>query len=115
MNRGLLTPLKLYFEPGLSIWFILIMLAFARPSTGSSPGLTRETLTDVKPELHLRILSVRKISLNVYFPDIILYKGSMFISYREACAHSDAASLGRAVILKGLDCIRRLYVIIVMC
>ncbi len=103
MNRRLFTSLKLHFKPGFSIWFILIMLAFARPSTGSLPGLTQKILQDVKPELHLRILRVRKISLNAYFPDIILYKGSMFISYREACAHSDAASLGRAVILKSDD------------
>jgi len=100
MNRCLLTSLKLSLKPGFSIWFILIMLVFVESSTGSLPGLTRETLTDEKPELHLRTLRVRKISLNAYFPDIILYKGSMFISYREACAHSDTASLGRVVILK---------------
>lgn len=69
----------------------------------SPEGLTKNNIKNIKGELNLSILRVRKICMNAYFPDIVFYKESMFISYREACAHSDSASLGRVVILKSED------------
>ena len=69
----------------------------------SPAELTKNNIKDIKGELNLSILRVRKIRMNAYFPDIVFYKGSMFISYREASAHSDSASLGRVVILESED------------
>jgi len=60
-------------------------------------------MIDVKGELTLSILRVREIRKKAYFPDIVFYKRAMFISYREATAHSDSASLGRVVIIKSKD------------
>jgi hypothetical protein len=70
-------------------------------------GYKPQVRPPVKPasakDLDLSILRVRKIRRHAYFPDITEYKGSLFISYREACGHSDSASLGRVVILKSED------------
>ena len=93
----------IYFKSILSVWFILMLLAFLNSPTELLSGLTKNNFTDLKSELNLSILRVRKIRMNAYFPDIVFYKGSIFISYREACAHSDSASLGRVVILKSED------------
>jgi hypothetical protein len=93
----------IYFKSILSAWIILMLLAFLNLPTELLSGLTRNNTTGLKGELNLSILRVRKIRMNAYFPDIVLYKGSLFISYREACAHSDSASLGRVVILKSED------------
>jgi hypothetical protein len=66
-------------------------------------GITRQNIIGTEDEIYLSILRVREIRKNAYFPDIVFYKGTMFISYREATAHSDSASLGRVVILKSED------------
>ena len=103
MSRSMLNFKSIYLKSTLSVWFILMMFAFIKSPTELSAGLTNNNITEIKGELNLSILCVRKIRTNAYFPDIIFYKGSMFISYREACAHSDSISLGRVVILKSKD------------
>ena len=103
MSCKMLNFKTIYFKSILSVWFILMLLAFLNSPTELLSGLTKNNFTDLKSELNLSILRVRKIRMNAYFPDIVFYKGSIFISYREACAHSDSASLGRVVILKSED------------
>jgi hypothetical protein len=103
MNSSRLNFQTIYFKSILSVWLILMMFAFARSQTGRLPGLTKKNIKDIKGELNLSILRVREIRKDAYFPDIVFYKGTMFISYREASAHSDSTSLGRVVILESED------------
>jgi hypothetical protein len=103
MSYDKLNLKRRYFKSIISFGLILLIVAYAKSSAAQLPELTKGDSKDIKGELTLSILRVREIRINAYFPDIVLYKGSMFISYRQASAHSDSASLGRVVILESKD------------
>ena len=102
MNRCRLTFHIIFFKSILAVCLLPISFIFAQSPT-EYPELTQKNKKYTTDELGLSILRVREIRKDAYFPDIILYKGTMFISYRQATAHSDSASLGRVVILKSVD------------